>query len=90
MGYGYRIPDPHAALYLMGDKVNMTAVEVDRCTKDQAQLKKISAVGEHAQKAYGIHSTPSFMINGTFHQRDFMTPEGMRKVLDAALKKSAG
>lgn len=85
---GHEIPDVQAALYLMGDKVNMTAVEVDRCTKDKDQLRKIAAVGEHAQKAFGIHSTPSFMIDGVFHQRDFMTPGGMHKVLNAELKKA--
>ncbi len=86
---GYRIDDVQAALYLMGDKANMTAVEVDRCTRDKAQLSKIAAVGEYAQKTFGIHSTPSFMIDGVFHQRDFMTLDGMRKVLDAELKKTA-
>ena len=84
---GYQIPDVQAALYLMGDKAGMTAVEVKNCTANQAQLEKIAAVGQHAAKTFHINSTPSFLVDGQFHQRDFMKPDGMRAVLNAALKK---
>jgi protein-disulfide isomerase len=85
---GHQIADIQAALYVMGDKAGMSAVEVAHCTKDQAQLTKISAVGEHAQTAFHVNSTPSFFVDGAFHQQDFMRPDGMHKVLDAALKKA--
>lgn len=84
---GHDIPDVQAALYRMGDKAGMTAVEVQGCTTDRAQLAKIAAVGQHAAETFHIDSTPSFLVDGEFHQRDMMKPDGMRAVLDAALKR---
>lgn len=84
---GFQIPDQKAALVQMGKAAGMTEAQVDRCTSDQAALKRASDIGGYAQKTYSINSTPSFIIDGVFHQQDFMSPEGMHAVLDAELKK---
>jgi protein-disulfide isomerase len=86
---GYQIPDVQAALVDMGKVVGMSATQVDRCTASQAELQKIAAIGEYAGKTYNINSTPSFIIDGVFHQADMMTPDDMRQVIDAELKKKA-
>jgi protein-disulfide isomerase len=83
---GYQIPDQQAALVHMGKIAGMTEAQVNRCSTDQAALKKASDVGGYAQKTYNINSTPSFIIDGVFHQQDVMTPEGVHAVIDAELK----
>ncbi len=84
---GYRIPDQQAALIEMGKSVGMTPEKVDSCTANESELKKISDIGEYAGKSYNINSTPSFLVDGAFHQQDFMTADGMQQVVDAELKK---
>lgn len=61
---GYDIADPHAALLHMGVIAGMSPQKTQACISDQRQLQEASAIGEQAQKAYGINSTPSFIING--------------------------
>ncbi len=61
---GYKIPDVHAALINMGRIAGMSAEKVDSCITNQDELNKIAAVGEHANKAYGINGTPSFIVDG--------------------------
>ncbi len=84
---GYQIPDVQGALVDMGKRAGMSPAQVDSCTANQAELQKISAIGEYANKTYNINSTPSFIIDGAFHQQDMMTPESMRQTVDAELKR---
>jgi protein-disulfide isomerase len=84
---GYEIPNQQAALVDMGKIAGMTPEQVDSCTANQAELQKISAIGEYASKTYNINSTPSFIVDGVFHQQDFMATDGMQQVLDAEVKK---
>ena len=86
---GYQIPDVQAALVDMGKVVGMSPARVDSCTSNQTELQKAAAVGEYAGKTYNINSTPSFIIDGVFHQPDMMTPDGMKQAIDAELKKKA-
>jgi protein-disulfide isomerase len=84
---GYQIADQQSALVDMGKIAGMSPAQVDSCTSNQAELQKISATGEFAGKTYNINSTPSFIIDGVFHQQDMMTPESMRDTIDAELKR---
>jgi protein-disulfide isomerase len=84
---GNEIPDQQAALVHMGKIAGMTEAQVNRCSTDQVALKKASDIGTYAQNTYNINSTPSFIVDGVFHQQDFMTPEGMHAVLDEEIKK---
>jgi protein-disulfide isomerase len=86
---GYQIPDVKAALVDMGQVVGMSAAQVNSCISNQAQLEKISAAGEYAAKNYSIHGTPSFIIDGVFHQQDVMTWPDLQEFLNAELAKKA-
>ena len=83
---GYQIPDVHAALINMGRIAGMSAEKVDSCISNQDQLNKIAAVGEQANKSWGINSTPSFIADGIM-TRDPVTWDGAQTVIDGALKK---
>lgn len=85
---GYRIPDIHAALINMGRIAGMSAEKVDSCISNQAELDKIAAIGQHAQKAYGINGTPSFIVNGELASRQMTTWQGAQDYLNAQLKKA--
>jgi protein-disulfide isomerase len=64
---GNDIPDVHAALVQMGKIEGMTQQQVDQCISNDATAKHIQAVATDATAAYGINSTPSFVINGQLH-----------------------
>lgn len=85
---GNNIPDVHAALINMGRIAGMSAEQVDTCISNQDELKKIAAIGEHANKAYGINGTPSFIIDGELN-RDAVTWQGLQDALNAILQKQA-
>jgi protein-disulfide isomerase len=82
---GYQIPDIHDALIDRGRQAGLSAEEIESCISNQAELKKITAVSEYAAQTYGINSTPSFLIDGKFHQQDVMTWEGAQDVLNRLL-----
>ena len=86
---GYDIPDEHAALVGMGKVAGMSASQVDSCTNNHTELQKASAIGEYANKTYGINSTPSFIIDGVFHQQDVMTWADLQDVLNGELSKKS-
>ncbi len=86
---GNVIPDVHAALIQMGRVAGMNEDKVNACISDQPALDEISKVGQYATANYQIDSTPSFIIDGKFHQQDFMTPDTMRQVLNAELKQKS-
>lgn len=85
---GYQVPDVHAALINMGRIAGMSQEKVDTCISNQDALNKISAIGDHANKAYGINGTPSFIIDGELN-RNAVTWQGLQDTLNAALKKQA-
>lgn len=85
---GYKIPDVHAALVNMGRIAGMSAEKVNACISNQDELKKIAAIGEHANKAYGINGTPSFIVDGELN-RNAVTWQGLQDLLDAKLKAQA-
>jgi protein-disulfide isomerase len=82
---GYNIPDVNAALINMGRIAGMSAERVQSCISNQAELKKISAIGEHAHKAYGINGTPSFIVDGVL-TREPVTWQGAQDLINAKLK----
>ncbi|HEY5049102.1 MAG TPA: thioredoxin domain-containing protein [Rhizomicrobium sp.] len=84
---GFQIPDQHAALVGMGKMAGLSGAQVDACISSQPELQKIASIGQYAEKTYNINSTPSFIIDGVFHQRDMMTIEDVRGALDAELKR---
>ena len=86
---GYRIPDVHAALVNMGRIAGMSADKVDSCITNKAENQKIAAVGEHAQKAYGINSTPSFIVNGELASDKIVTWQGAQDYLNGLLKTAS-
>src|ERR1700678_4366098 len=61
---GYAIPDVHGALVHMGAIAGMTSSQVDACISDQAAQQRIQQVGTDAETRYGVHQTPSFIVNG--------------------------
>jgi len=87
---GYQIPDIHAALVLMGGEAGMPEAQVNKCTSDRGVLQAVSAAGQKAGTTYNINSTPSFLIDGAFHQQDVMTYEGLEAVLNAEIARKAG
>ncbi len=56
--------NPLAALKTIAQIGGMSGDKVDACLADKALLGKILARKEDAEKLYGIHTTPSFLING--------------------------
>ena len=85
---GNNIPDVHQALIDMGRIAGMSAEKVNSCISNQAELKKIAAIGEHANKVYGINGTPSFIINGNL-TRQVVTWQGLQDYLNDKLKQQA-
>jgi protein-disulfide isomerase len=86
---GYQIPDVHAALVNMGRIAGMSAEKVDSCISNQDQLNKIAAVGEQANKTWGLNSTPSFIVNGIVSSQP-VTWAGAQALLDGLLNKKQG
>ena len=84
---GYQIPDVHAAILAMGVSFGMDRTRADACMSDQTVLKNASDIGNYAGTNYNINSTPSFLIDGEFHQQDVMTPDSLKQLLDAKLKR---
>lgn len=88
---GFNIPDIHAAIVHMGVIAGMGPSQVDTCINDQTVLQAASAVGDQAQKVYGINSTPSFIVNGQLAPYSKMYSwQGVQDTLDAVLKAKAG
>lgn len=83
---GYNIPDVHAALINMGRIAGMSAEQVDGCISNQAELDKISQIGQDATKRYGFNSTPSFIVGGNVNSA-VVTGPGLRDVLNSLLQK---
>lgn len=86
---GYDIPDVHAALIGMSKTAGLSAAQAETCSNDKTQLQNASAVGEYAGKTYNINSTPSFIIDGVFHQQDVMTWNSLQEFLNTELGKKA-
>ena len=86
---GNEIPDVHAALLQMGSTAGLSTARVESCISDKTALDQIAKVGQYAATSYAIDSTPSFLVDGAFHQQDFMTPEAMRELLNAELKRKS-
>lgn len=85
---GYHIPDIHAALVKMGRIAGMSADKVESCISNQDELNKIAAIGQHAQKAYGINGTPSFIVNGHLASDKMVTWQGAQDYLNGLLKQA--
>lgn len=85
---GYNIPDIHAALVDMGRIAGMSQAQVDSCISNQDELNKISAVGEHASKAYGINGTPSFVVDGELNTQ-IVTWQSVQDFVNPKLQKQA-
>lgn len=83
---GYQIPDVHAALIAMSKTAGLSPAEAEKCSNDQAVIQKASAVGEYAGKTYNINSTPSFIIDGLFHQQDVMSWDSLHEFLATELQ----
>jgi len=86
---GFQIPDVHAAILAMGVGFGMDKPHADACMSNEAVLKNASDIGNYAGTNYNINSTPSFIIDGEFHQQEVMTPDALKEFLDAELKRKA-
>jgi len=67
----YNVPDVHGALVAMGQKAGMSPAQVDSCIANQAAARKITQVGDDAEKKYAVHGTPTFIIGGKTHLGPF-------------------
>lgn len=85
---GYNIPDIHGALVNMGRIAGMSQEKVDTCISNQDELNEISAIGQHATKAYGINGTPTFIVNGDLN-RTAVTWQAVQDLLNPMLQKQA-
>ncbi|HEX3809327.1 MAG TPA: DsbA family protein [Rhizomicrobium sp.] len=83
---GHDIPDVHAALVSMARVAGMDAAQADKCMADPAQLARASKVGADASAQYGVHGTPTFIVNGEIHVGP-STIDAWRKLLDAKLAR---
>ncbi len=87
---GYNIPDIHRRADRHGPRGRDERrpgrhmhLQTRRTAEDRRHRRSMPS------KTYGINSTPSFLIDGKFHQQDVVTWEGLQKVLDAELKSVA-
>ncbi len=83
---GYQIANIHDALVDMGRIAGMGAEKVNSCIGNQSELDKIAAIGQHAEKAYGINGTPSFIVNGQMASDKMVTWQGAEDYLNGLLK----
>lgn len=77
-----------AALVRIGQLSNLSPDEVRACIRDAAGTERVQAIMDDAQTR-GVDSTPTFFVNNEKASDDFRTPDGMRRILDAALANGA-
>lgn len=82
---GYAIADVGAALVHMGAIAGMTSSQVDACISDQASQRRIQQVGTDAETRYGVHQTPSFIVNGQLTNPTSL--DELKAILDPELAK---
>jgi protein-disulfide isomerase len=59
--------DPGVALTQIGALAGMNKDKVAACFEDKAMQQKILARTQEGEATYGVHSTPSFIIDGKLH-----------------------
>jgi protein-disulfide isomerase len=62
----------------------MTRARFDACTSDKANIAKLKAIRDDANKNYGLTAVPTFVINGKT-VTDVYTWAALKPALDAAL-----
>lgn len=77
-----------AALVRIGQLSNLSPDQVRGCIRDTAGTERVQSIMDDAQ-GRGVDSTPTFFVNDEKVSEEFRTPEGMRRILDAALASGA-
>jgi protein-disulfide isomerase len=77
-----------AALVRIGQLSNLSPEQVRGCIRDTAGTERVQEIMDDAQTR-GVDSTPTFFINDEKASDEFRTPDGMRRLLDAALANGA-
>jgi protein-disulfide isomerase len=72
--------DPVAALKQIGKLGGMSTEQFDACMKNEKLFKGIQKSQDHAQKKFGVDSTPTIIVNGK-------KVEGTYEAIEKALKK---
>jgi protein-disulfide isomerase len=80
------IQDVHAGLVQVGGMAGLSSAKVDACIADTAEAERASQVGDDAQTKYGIHSVPTFIVNGEMHT-NFTDWQSLHEFLDSKLAK---
>ena len=68
-----RSAQPMDSLKSIAKLGGMSSEQVDACLKDTSLLNQILARKDDAEKLYGVHSTPTFVINGKVY--DTVSPD---------------
>ncbi len=75
------------ALLATGAEWGLSQAQVLACINDPAAVQRIQRSMEGAT-ALGVNHTPSFLFNGALDEdHDFLTPEGMVRILDVRLAR---
>lgn len=75
-----------AKLVEIGGAAGLTQDQVMQCITDEAGAERIRRVVEAGDRDFQITGTPTFVINGQkVDDPAFVTPEGLTRILDAAL-----
>ena len=59
-----RAPDPLKVLGQYAKLAGLSQERIDACVADQAEMNKILSRAQEGRTAYGVESTPTFIING--------------------------
>jgi len=73
-----------AALVRIGQLSNLSPEQVRSCIRNNEGTDRVQAIMDDAQTR-GVDSTPTFFIGDEKASDEFRTPDGMRRILDAAL-----
>lgn len=82
-----RSPDPVADLKVLAQLAGLPGDDVDACLADKALLNAIQVRSAEAQQKHNIHSTPTFLINGT-EVSGAQPFSAFQTAIDAALAKA--
>ncbi len=78
--------NPVPAMFKIAEAHGFTKETFDKCLTDQKLLDGITGVRDHANKALGVRSTPTFFVNGKKMNERSDEIAGFDKVLEPLLK----
>jgi protein-disulfide isomerase len=77
----------HDGLVLLGRIAGMSREQVDQCMVSKAEDERINKVSSDGESRYGIHATPTFILNGVEVGSGNIPFDTMAKLLDTELAK---